>query len=76
VDIRYRDRLLHRYGEYLLGEVVEIVEDIAKTSSCNFLTIEALPSSVDFYQKYGFKVRSREPGKGELYNMVLKMDEL
>lgn len=76
VDIRWRDRVLHRYGEYLLGEVVELVEDIAKTSGCNFLTIEALPSAVEFYQKYGFKVRSREPGKGELYNMVLKLDEL
>ncbi|CAG7638983.1 hypothetical protein PAESOLCIP111_03997 [Paenibacillus solanacearum] len=73
VDVRHRGK---RYGEYLLGEVVELVEDIAKISGCNFLTIEALPNAVEFYQKYGFKVRSRQPGKGELYNMVLKLDEL
>jgi ribosomal protein S18 acetylase RimI-like enzyme len=76
VDIRCRDRVNHRYGEYLIGEVVELVEDIAKTSGCNFRTIEALPSAVDFYEKYGFKVRSRKPGRGELFNMELKMDEL
>ncbi|UJF32377.1 GNAT family N-acetyltransferase [Paenibacillus hexagrammi] len=73
VDRKYRNR---GYGEYLLGEVVELVEDIAKTSGCNFLTIEALPNAVEFYAKYGFQIRSRQSGKGEFYHMVLKLDEL
>ena len=76
VDIRHRDRQIHRYGEYLIGEVVSIVEDIAQVSGCNFVTIEALPSALGFYEKYGFRLRSRQPGKGELYHMLLKLDEL
>jgi ribosomal protein S18 acetylase RimI-like enzyme len=76
VDIRHRNREIHRYGEYLLGEVVDLIENIAKNSGCNFITIEALPRALSFYEKYGFKVSSRQRGNGELYNMVLKLGEL
>lgn len=76
VDLRYRDRERHRYGETLLLDVVNIVEGIARTSGCNFITIEALNNAVPFYEKYGFKVRSRIPGAGDIFNMALKLDEL
>lgn len=76
IDILQRDREKHRYGEYLLAEAVEVIEGIARNSGCNFITIEALNNAVPFYEKYGFKIRSRSPGSGEFFNMVLKLDEL
>lgn len=78
VDIRYRDQNKPRlrYGEFMLIEVVEIVEEIAAASGCNFITLEALPSVVEFYNKYGFKLKSRNPGPGDLYHMALKLNEL
>lgn len=73
VDLRERRK---GYGEFLLAEVVNLVEHIASNSGCNFITIESLANAVSFYEKYGFKMRSRVPGSGDLYNMALKLREL
>ncbi|MBO8172442.1 MAG: GNAT family N-acetyltransferase [Bacillaceae bacterium] len=70
VDKRFRKL---GYGEYLLFEVIEISKKIAKDSGCNFISLEALNSSIRFYEKYGF-VRVKRMGK-DLTVMVLKVDE-
>lgn len=51
VDQRYRK---NGYGEYLLAEVLMLCQDVAQVSGCKFITLESLPSSVDFYSKYDF----------------------
>lgn len=51
IDTRHRGR---GYGEFLLGEIIQTVQNISRDTGCNFITVEALPNSVRFYEKYGF----------------------
>lgn len=71
VDQKFRKQ---KYGEFLLAEAVNAVEEIASSSGCTFITIEALTNAIEFYES--FVVRQRNPGSGEYMNMVLKLDEL
>lgn len=73
VDSRFRKL---GYGSYLLTEAVYVIGQIAKTSGCNSITVEALNSAVGFYEEYGFVLRQRNRGSGEFQNMALKLDEL
>lgn len=70
VDARYRNM---GYGKHLLREVISIASDISEECGCNFVSLEALYSSVDFYQKRGFKWVSQT---SELTNMIFKLGEL
>lgn len=70
IDKRYRG---HGYGKYLMQEIIEIATDITQQSGCNFISVEALPDSVEFYHKRGFKAVSVT---SEFTIMVFKLGEI
>lgn len=70
VDARYRQQGI---GKYLMNEVMYIAKDIALSSGCNFITVEALHSSLKFYIAQGFKVKSRT---NDFYNMFFCLEML
>lgn len=70
VDSRYREQ---RYGEYLLSAVFNNVKEISERSGCVFLSVESLPSSVTFYEKYEFQILSKN---SPFTNMFFKVNEL
>ncbi len=70
IDRRYRGQ---GYGKYLMQEIIEIATDIAQQSGCNFISVEALPDSVEFYHKRGFKAVS---STSEFTIMVFKLGEI
>lgn len=57
VDRRHRGK---EFGEFLLGEVIQIALENSKKVGCNFITVEALWNSKTFYEKYGFKWREKD----------------
>ncbi|WP_367757990.1 GNAT family N-acetyltransferase [Ammoniphilus sp. 3BR4] len=52
VDDRFRGK---DYGEFLLGEVFSIAKNVQRISGCNFITVEALNPSTNFYKDRGFE---------------------
>lgn len=70
IDKRYRGL---GYGKHLMQEIIEIATDVTQQSGCNFITIEALPNSVEFYHKRGFKAVSQT---SEFTIMVFKLGEI
>lgn len=70
VDSRYRKM---GYGKHMVAEALSIAAEIAEQSGCNFLTVEALGSTVEFYRKRGFKWISQND---EFANMLFKLGEL
>ncbi|PKQ89303.1 hypothetical protein CXK86_19830 [Paenibacillus sp. BGI2013] len=70
VDARYREQ---GTGTHMLDEALIIAGDIASLSGCNFLTVEALHSSVWFYIGQGFKIDNRTD---EFYNMLFPLEAL
>jgi|GEM_PF-3030986 len=70
IDIKYRNR---GYGKFLLLEAISVAQMMSEYSGCNFVTVEALQSSFDFYRKLGFKWQQRN---GQFCNMVFKLSEL
>ena len=71
VDDRYRKQGM---GKYLLLEALDVVFQISKNSGCNFMTIESLQSSYEFYLKHGFKHHERN--NNGYINMFFNLDEL
>ncbi|MFC4767994.1 N-acetyltransferase [Effusibacillus consociatus] len=69
VDSRYRGK---RNGEYLLIEAIKVIYEISIISGCNFVTVESLNSTVEFYKKYDFIYLGRKDKN--LVNMALKLD--
>ena len=57
----------------MLQEAIDIAHDIGEQSGCNFLSVEALWSSWEFYRDYGFKWKMRE---SQYLNMLFKLGEL
>lgn len=70
IDSRYRNR---KYGNYLLQEIFDICEEIARQTGCVFITLEALNSAIDFYLHNGFRKLRRDV---HFQHMILKIDEL
>lgn len=70
VDTKYRKL---GYGKYMVLEAIKIAADISELSGCNFLNVEALESTVEFYNKRGFKWLSNN---GSLANMIFKLGEM
>ncbi|WP_419891797.1 GNAT family N-acetyltransferase [Paenibacillus xylanexedens] len=70
VDARYRNQ---GHGTFLIDEVFSIAREIATSSGCNFISVEALHSSVWFYIGQGFKIDNRTD---EFYNMLFPLEAL
>lgn len=60
-------------GYTMLMEVFEICIEVSKKSGCTFLSVESFESSLEFYVNNGFRNMGK---RGELYNMLFKIDEL
>lgn len=71
VDEKYRKK---GYGKALLYFSLDICKQISEEIGCVFLSIEALDSSIAFYEKFEFKVLTRQ--NEFLTNMIFKLDEI
>jgi len=67
VDKRWRGRGI---GDHLIQEVIDIAYEAREHSGCKFISVEALPNSVEFYLKEGFKYVSLKEG---LHTMILNL---
>jgi DNA-binding XRE family transcriptional regulator/ribosomal protein S18 acetylase RimI-like enzyme len=71
VDRRHREC---GYGKYMIREAIAITADeIGQLSGCNFVSVEALLSTVDYYRKRGFKWIGQNV---DYANMIFKLGEL
>ncbi|MBY0217910.1 GNAT family N-acetyltransferase [Paenibacillus illinoisensis] len=70
VDARYRKQGV---GKYLMEEVRSIAKEISNYSGCNFITVEALHSSLTFYRDRGFKLKD---STAEFHNMLFSLETL
>jgi GNAT superfamily N-acetyltransferase len=71
VDSRFRKK---GYGKMLVYFAIDISKQISEEVGCTFLSIEALNSSVEFYEKLEFKLLNKQ--NKFLTNMIFKLDEL
>ncbi|MNW28319.1 Acetyltransferase (GNAT) family protein [compost metagenome] len=70
VDDRFREK---GYGEYLLTQVFRISIALSRNTGCNFIVLESLHSETSFYEKYGFRRKS----KGILFDdMIINIKDL
>ncbi|MEK4008331.1 GNAT family N-acetyltransferase [Paenibacillus sp. FSL H3-0333] len=70
VDKRYRGL---GYGKHLLRDVNDIASEIGELSGCNFVSVEALTTSIDFYHKRGFVWLAQNE---QFANMIFKLGEI
>ncbi|AIW83119.1 GNAT family N-acetyltransferase [Bacillus mycoides] len=60
VDSRYRKL---GYGEEILISVLEHCYKLSLITGCTLITVQALTSSISFYEKYDFRIWKREAAK-------------
>ncbi|MED1539104.1 GNAT family N-acetyltransferase [Bacillus pseudomycoides] len=74
VDSRYRKL---GYGEEILLSVLEHSYKLSLIAGCTFITVQALTSSIGFYEKYDFKIWKRETKKyTDMFFKIKNLDGL
>ncbi|MEH6973919.1 MULTISPECIES: GNAT family N-acetyltransferase [Bacillus] len=69
VDERYQKQGI---GYTILISAIDVCTKISKLSGCTFVSVQALNSAVEFYEKYHFK---RVATEKKYVNMLLKLED-